>query len=90
MGSNYSIIKLEEILPPRQKTFGEAKNQITTTLKKDKRTEIRTAWLDGVRKRNSVKIYEDKLAHLFPEDDQPKTSGGAPTPGGATETKKGK
>ena len=90
MGSNYSIIKLEEILPPRQKTFGEAKNQITTTLKKDKRTEIRTAWLDGVRKRNTVKIYKDKLAHLFPEDDQPKTSGGASIPGGATETKKGK
>jgi parvulin-like peptidyl-prolyl isomerase len=90
MGTNYSIIKLEEILPPRQKTFGEAKNQIMATLKRDKRTEIRAAWLEGIRKQNSVKIYEDKLAHLFPEDDQPKTTSAAPAPGGATETKKGK
>jgi parvulin-like peptidyl-prolyl isomerase len=82
MGNNYSIIKLEEILPPRQKTFGEAKSQISTTLRRDKRAEIRKTWLDGVRKQNSVKIYEDKLAHLFPEDSQPKSTGGAPAPGG--------
>jgi parvulin-like peptidyl-prolyl isomerase len=70
-GGNYSIIRLEEILPPRQKTFGEAKNQVRASYRRDKRNEIRDNWLDQVRKQNRVSVYEKQIAHLFPEDDQP-------------------
>jgi len=73
-GGNYSIIRLEEILPPRQKTFGEAKNQVRASYRRNKRQEIRQAWLDQVRKQNAVKIYENNVVHLFPEDSQPMAS----------------
>jgi parvulin-like peptidyl-prolyl isomerase len=71
IGNNYSIIRLEEILPSRQKTFGEAKRQIQGKLRRDVRTQIKEEWLESVRKRNRVKVYEDNVAHMFPEDDQP-------------------
>ena len=77
-GSNFSIIELQEILPPRQKTFGESKNHARAALKKERREQIRDEWLEEVRKRNRIKIFEDKVAHLFPQDDQPVITGAEP------------
>ncbi len=71
IGRNFSIIKLQEILPSRQKTFGEAKNVVRSHQRRSMRKQLMEDWMDGIRKRNKVTIYEDVVRHLYPEDDMP-------------------
>jgi foldase protein PrsA len=71
IGRNYSIIQLQEILPARQKTFGEAKNVVRSHMRRDMRKQLMEEWMNDIRSRNKVVVYEDVVAHLYPEDDMP-------------------
>ncbi len=88
VGRNFSIIKLQEILPSRQKTFGEAKNVVRSHQRRSMRKQLMEDWMNGIRKRNKVKIYEDVVRHLYPEDDMPEEEPEAPGTE-ETETKEG-
>jgi len=70
VGKNFSVIKLERIIPSRTKTWLEAKSQA--------RREYRMAQIDAAEQdletmlfeKYPLKIFEDKLAAVWPLEDE--------------------
>ncbi len=53
----YTIVQVDERIPPRQKDFEEAESEIRTTLISQKKEEKFRAWLEELRKEAEIKIY---------------------------------
>ncbi|MBN1254382.1 MAG: peptidylprolyl isomerase [Deltaproteobacteria bacterium] len=58
----YNIIRLEDKIGPRQLTFPEVQEEIRNNLRKKKREKILTAYLQNLREKAQIHIYEALLA----------------------------
>jgi len=56
-----SILKINRVLPPRQKTFEEAISDFASNYQEQRQSNITNKWLDKIRKENKVIINEKVL-----------------------------
>ncbi|GAB5464652.1 MAG: hypothetical protein Kapaf2KO_00880 [Candidatus Kapaibacteriales bacterium] len=56
-----SIVKLDKVRIPREKTFEESIPNIATDYQDYKRKNLQQEWLEGIKKKHEVKIYKDRL-----------------------------
>lgn len=56
----YSIVKLESIEPPRQKTFAEAMPELAPAYQDQLQKKLTELWLSGVRERHPV-VFNNKV-----------------------------
>lgn len=59
-----SIIRVNKVLPPRQKTFEEAIPDLAPDYQDMLQEKLTNDWLNEVRKTHKVTIYEDKLENV--------------------------
>jgi len=57
--NNYYIIKLNNIIPPRQQNLSEVQDEIYSVLFNIKMQEALTKWLDELKERSYIKILQD-------------------------------
>jgi len=69
MGKNYSIIKVLDRKPETPMTYEEAKSRVRSDLKKQMRTQRESEWLESLRTKTNVQIYEGVLKKAFPSED---------------------
>lgn len=69
MGKNYSIIKVLDREPKRQKTYEEAKNQLRSNVKIEMRKQREHEWMETLRSKSNVQVYEGILHKAFPSED---------------------
>lgn len=65
MGQSYSIFKVLDMKPKKQKSFDQVKNRIKVELRKSLREKREREWLAGLRKKISVIIYESNLKNAL-------------------------
>jgi peptidyl-prolyl cis-trans isomerase SurA len=64
----YSIVKINEVFPPRQKTFEEAIPDFSPQYQELLQAKLLKIWLDSVKLKNPVKIYESEISKLINEN----------------------
>lgn len=64
----YSIVKINEVHPPRPKTFEEAIGDFSPQYQEILQSKLLKQWLDSVRKKNPVKIYENEINKQISEN----------------------
>jgi len=62
----WSVIKLLDKSPARLKTFDECKSQVERAARNAQTEELKTAWMDGLKERYPVTIYDEKLMTVLP------------------------
>ncbi len=67
MGSNYYIIKVLKRRPERQKTYEEARFDVERDLRSQLTRSREKAWLDSLRQKMPVVIFEKNLKDTFKE-----------------------
>ena len=63
--NGFSLIKLLDRQPPRQKTWDEAQAEVKTVYKEYRAEEARLGWLDGLRGKFGVEVWRDHLENAF-------------------------
>ena len=61
----YSIIKVVEKLPARDKTFEEAGAEISNLLQEDESKRLEKEWLERLKVKYPVKQYKERLPQAF-------------------------
>lgn len=64
----YSIIRINDFFPPRQKTFEEAISDFSGQYHEMLQQKLTKIWLDKVRKKHPVKINEKELNKIISEN----------------------
>lgn len=64
-GQGFSIVKLNAVLKPREKTFEEAIPDFAPQFQELMQKTLTENWLSEVRKRHPVKIYEERIDKLL-------------------------
>jgi parvulin-like peptidyl-prolyl isomerase len=65
MGRKYSIFKVEEKTPAKQKTFEECRSEVERDYRMEMKTGVNKKWLDQLRAEIPVKIYEKNLRKVL-------------------------
>ena len=65
MGMSYSVFKVLDIRPGKEKAFKQVHNQIKAELRKTLRKKREKEWLTGLRKKIPVLIYESNLKNAL-------------------------
>lgn len=63
--SGFSLIKLLDRQPPRQKTWDEARSEVVTLYKEARVDELRRAWVAGLREKFGVEVWSGHLDNTF-------------------------
>lgn len=66
VGNNFAVVQLLDITPERTKTFEEAKTSVGRDYRRDKTAEYQDELDKYVLDKWKLKIYEDKLAEVWP------------------------
>ncbi|MBU1650870.1 peptidylprolyl isomerase, partial [bacterium] len=62
----WSVIKLLDKSPARLKDYEESKAQVERLARNSQSDELKTAWMDGLKKRYPITIYDDRLMTVLP------------------------
>ena len=65
-GKNYSVFKVMEKIPKRQKTFSEVKSSIEMDYKRDTKKQLEEEWVERLRKEIPIVYHEDALRNCMP------------------------
>ncbi len=65
-GDMYSVIQLIEKSPKKVKTLDEARKEIESDVRFRKQKALKTAWVEALRKKYNVKVYEDAVKNIWP------------------------
>ncbi len=61
----FSIIKVHEVLPPRQMTFEEAKTRFAPKIQDIRQKKLNNEWLANLKKKFNVKIHEKVIDEVI-------------------------
>ncbi len=61
----YSFIRVDEKDPARIKTFEEAMSEVSSDFQEYESKRLERDWIDGLKKKFGVEIYEDNLTDVF-------------------------
>lgn len=64
LGDGWHILKLIDIIPPKQLTFEEVKQQINQKIKESKYNDARSRFVEDLLKKNNPTLMENGLAQL--------------------------
>jgi len=64
-GRGFVLIRVDEILPPRQKSFDEALPELATAYQDALQQKLTTAWLNGVRKDHPVTLNTKTINSIW-------------------------
>jgi hypothetical protein len=64
--NKFSIFKVEDKVPPKAKSFEEAKSDVERDYRRQIKEEVRKNWLEQLKKDIKVKIYDDNLRKVLP------------------------
>ena len=64
-GRGYVLIKVDEILPPRQKSFEEALPELATAYQDALQQKLTTAWLNEVREEHPVELDTKNINRIW-------------------------
>ncbi len=65
--SGYSVIKINKVIKPREKTFEEAIPDLAPAVQKLKQKQLVNNWLKDVKKRHKVEINEKTINEIYAE-----------------------
>lgn len=68
IGNKYSVLWISKRLPPIQQDFGAVKGQIIERLTRQKGNALFEEWIENMKKRVPVEIYEDVLVESVDEE----------------------
>ena len=63
--NGFSLVKLLDRQPPREKTWEEARPEVVTLYKERRAEELRESWLAGLREKFGVEKWTDHLENAF-------------------------
>jgi peptidyl-prolyl cis-trans isomerase SurA len=63
--NGFSLIKLLDRQPPRQKTWEEAQAEVKTVYKEYRAEQARLGWIAGLREKFGVEVWRDHLENAF-------------------------
>ena len=61
----FSLFLIHQVVKPRMKTFEEAFSEISPVIQERVQARLRREWLDGVKERHPVKIYESSIKMIL-------------------------
>lgn len=64
----FSLVKLLDRQPPREKTWEEARPEVVTLYKERRAEEVRANWLAGLREKFGIEKWLDHLENTFPPE----------------------
>lgn len=65
-GNMFSVIKVIEKTPEKVKTLDEARKEIESDIRFRKQKELKTGWVESLRKDYKVKVYKDVVKRIWP------------------------
>ena len=63
--NGFSLVKLLDRQPPREKTWEEARPEVVTVYKERRAEEMRKQWLQGLREKWGIEVWNDHLENTF-------------------------
>lgn len=63
--SGYSIIKINKIIEPREKSFEEAIPEMAPIVQRLKQKQLVENWLKGVKDKHKIEIYENTINEIY-------------------------
>lgn len=64
----WSIVKIHDFEKPREMTYEEAKSYITPYVQNIVQSNLRDSWLNRIKEKHPVKIYEDRIEKMTKEN----------------------
>ncbi|ACF12784.1 PpiC-type peptidyl-prolyl cis-trans isomerase [Chloroherpeton thalassium ATCC 35110] len=68
INERYRIMRLDIMLPPTEKTYEEARTEIFSILQEQNTRALETEWVNRLRAKSKITVFEDNLKQAFKED----------------------
>jgi len=64
----YKILRLDEVLPPTEKSYEEARTEIFSILQEQNTKALEENWVKQLRQKSRITIFEDNLKQAFKQE----------------------